>query len=152
MSRGSGSGGIFFLQRLPGGLKDVAGAGVEENEVDGFERGFAFQMLERLRQHDFRALVHRKAGDAGADGGKGDGLEVALSGKAEGVGGGGAQSFRGGTHAAKAHAGGVDDMAGFELSAARDGGVADGDAADFVARALDGFAAFAGYGAGDAST
>ena len=75
------------MQSLPGRLKDVAGAGVEEDEVDGFDGGFAFQVLKGFREHDLGALVHGEAGDAGTYGGKSDGLEIAFGGEAEGVGG-----------------------------------------------------------------
>jgi len=118
--------------------------------VDGFERCVAFQMLKSFGEHDLRALVHGKTGDAGADGGKRNGFEVAFGGKAKGVGGGGAKGFRCGAHAAEAHAGCVDHVAGFEFAAAGNGGVADRDAANFVALALDRFAAFSGDGASHA--
>jgi hypothetical protein len=139
---------VFFAEGLPGGLEGVAGPGVKEDEVNGFERGFAFQVLEGFSQHDLGAFIHGEAGNASAYGRKSDGRKIALGGEAEGVGGGSAQSFRGGGHSAEAHAGGVDNVTGFELAATGDGGIADGDAADFVALSLDGFAAFAGYSAG----
>src|SRR5882762_8566579 len=106
-SRGNGSAGVFFLEGLPGGFEDVAGARIEEDEVDCFDGGFALEVPEGFGEHDLGTLVHGKAGDAGADSGESDGFEVAFGGGAERVGGGGAKSFGGGAHVAEAHAGGV---------------------------------------------
>src|SRR6266436_6562848 len=90
-SRGNGSAGVFFLEGLPGGFEDVAGARIEEDEVDCFDGGFALEVPEGLGEHDLGTLVHGKAGDAGADSGESDGFEVAFGGGAERVGGGGAK-------------------------------------------------------------
>ena len=57
--------------------------------------------------------------------------------------GGSAQRFGCGANAAKPHAGRVNHVAGLQLSPAGDCGIADRDASDFVALALDLFAAFA---------
>ena len=135
---------------MQSGLKDVAGTRVEKNEVNGFERGLALQVLKRFSEHDLRALVHGKTGDTGADSGKSDGFEIALSGEAEGVRRGGPKCFRSGAHAAEAHAGRMDDVSSFQFAATGDRRVPDRDAADVVALALDGFATLAGDGAGHA--
>jgi len=55
---------------VPSGLEDVAGAGIEQDEVNGFQGGFALQMLDGFAEHDLRAFVQGKAGNAGAHAGK----------------------------------------------------------------------------------
>ncbi len=67
--------------------------GVEKNKIDFLQRRGAFKVLGSFAQHDFGALAHGKAGDAGADGRERDGLEFFLGSDAQGVRGGAAQTI-----------------------------------------------------------
>ena len=133
---------------LPDELEDIASGGIEEGKVNGFERGTGFQVLDHLSEHDARALVHGETGNAGANGGKRNGFEFSFGSETKGMCGGGAERFGSGGGAAKAHAGGVNDVARLEFAAACDGRITDGDASEFVAFALDFVAALAANGAG----
>lgn len=134
------------MKLLPDQLEDIASGGIEKDEINGFERGAGFQVFDRFREHDARALVHGEAGDSGADSGEGDGFEFAVSGKTKGVGGGSGKGFGSGGGATEAHAGGVNDVAGLEFAAGSNGRIADRDAAEFIALALDFVAALAANG------
>src|SRR6516162_7058823 len=68
---------------------------------------------------------------------------MAFGGEPQRMCGGSAQRFGSSAYAAKPHAGRVNDVARLQFSPASDGGITDRDASDFVALALDLFAAFA---------
>jgi hypothetical protein len=128
------------LNFLPGTREDVAGVVVEQHEVDFLERGFALQMLRGLVQHDGCALFEGESGDSCSYCGKGDRFQATFGGDAQGVCDGVAEHGRCGA-SAELHARGVNDVACFQLSATGDRGVADRDASDRVALALDFFSA-----------
>ena len=79
------------MKLLPDQLKDIASGAIEKDEINGFERGAGLQVLDRFRKHDARALVHGKTGDSGANSGKGDGFEFAVSSETKGMGSGGGE-------------------------------------------------------------
>lgn len=108
-------------------------------------------MLDGFSEHDARALIHGETGNAGADGGKSDGFKFAVGSKPQGMGRGSGERFGSGGGAAEAHAGGVNDEASLELATGGEGRVADGNAAEVVALALDFVAALAANGAGYAA-
>src|SRR5690242_5841691 len=107
-------------------------------------------MFGSFAQHDLRALFQRESRDARSNSGKRDGLEAPLVGDAQAMRGGTAQGRRLG-RSAKPHAGGVNDEARFQVAAVSDGRIAHGNAANFVALALDGIAAFAPYRSSNAT-
>ena len=139
------------MELLPDELENIVSGGIEENKVNGFERGAGLQMLDDFSEHDARALVHGETRNAGTDRGKGNGFEFSVGSKAQGMSRGGSERFGSGGGAAKAHAGGVNDEASLEIAAGGDGRVADGDAAEVVALALNCVATFAADGAGYAA-
>lgn len=136
------------MELLPDELKDIVGSRIEENKVNGLERGAGFQVLDRFSEHDARALVHGETGNAGTHGRKSDGFEFAVGSETQGMRRGSGERFGSGGGAAKAHAGGVNDEASLEFAAGGDSRIADGDAAEVVAFALNFVAALAANGAG----
>src|SRR5438128_2381170 len=86
-------------------------------------------------------------GDAGANRGERDRPQLALAGKLEAPPGRVSQAFHG-RAAAKGHARGVDDEAGFELAARSDGGATHLDRPDGATLRLDRRAATPGNGSG----
>src|ERR1700694_1837451 len=107
-------------------------------------------MRHNLFDHDPGAIVHRKARDAGADGGKGGAPQLSLIRDLQTAAGRAAQALRVGP-AAQAHARRMDDKTRRQLPATGDGGIADRDGADRPALGLDRRTTGTGDGTGNAA-
>src|SRR6266568_9327 len=106
-------------------------------------------MLRRLAKHNLRAVFQWKSRDARTDCRKRNGFQSTLIGDPQGMRRGMPQRVRV-CFAAKLHAGRMNHEARLQFSARRDGRIADRDAADGIALALDLFSALAANSSGNA--
>src|SRR5277367_228745 len=110
--------------------------------MDLLKRGSGLQMAGDFVQHDGCTLVHWEPGDSGAHCRKGNRFQAAFRSDTQGMRDGTAQRLRG-RFAAKLHTRSVNHVAGFQPASTGNRCVADRDAPNLVAFALDVFSALA---------
>ena len=97
-------------------LENLQGRGVKQNEGNLLKRSLTAQVLPHLVEHNRGTPVDGKSGDACSNRGKGDGRELFFRGAFETVDRSRTKAFFTG-QSAKVHAGGMNDVWGFELPA-----------------------------------
>jgi len=127
----------------------IEGRLVEEYEYDFLQRRGTSQVFLDFFEHDLSAAMQWESGHARTNGRKGDGGEFFLDRAFEAVDRRVTQAALAG-QAAQVHAGRVDHIAGFELSAARDRRLSQRDRTDRITLLLNRRSAFASDGAGHA--